>query len=253
VPEIPQNLTGGYFDDYKFDKFVVPVGLTYNEIKPVTIDLARIGAVGVYGREGFGKSNFVRIVMSYLQRNVFNLPCQAYLVDGYDRQLAEFEAYGFIAQSTVDCADFEEIIQKFSDAASARMDILRAGGNLDGEPLLLCIVQNIQIFAASAVSRAAGDQLKQLLNDAKQLRICFIFSNVDNNNDYAASDIMKMARDFPQYFLLDDINNVKLFGASRFNSSDLKPFKKALALGDGYSFNSRDGIEKIKLVKCDRG
>jgi S-DNA-T family DNA segregation ATPase FtsK/SpoIIIE len=254
VPSIPPLLTEAYWQaaPHPFDPFVVPVGLTYSEIEPVVIDLLRVGTVGIYGREGFGKSNLVRTVMRHLQRHVFDLACEAYLVDGYDRQLSEFETYGFVRRFTVDCADFEEIVQTFSDAAAARMEILRMGGDLNSEPLLLCVVQNARIFATGAVSPAACDQLRKLAGDARQLRICFLFANVDNNADYAPSEVMKIARDFAQYFLLDDMANVKLFGSTKFTVNDLKPYKKAIALGDGYTYDARNGIEKIKLMKCEK-
>ena len=118
--------------------------------------------------------------------------------------------------------------------------------------MLLCIIQNTQIYAANTVSKAASDQLRKLLNDVKQLKICFIFSNIDNNPDYSPADIMKIARDLAQYFLLDDMVNVKLFGQSKFNVNDLKPYKKPISLGDGYSYDARNGIEKTKFVKLER-
>jgi S-DNA-T family DNA segregation ATPase FtsK/SpoIIIE len=226
--------------------------LTYNEIEPVTIDLAHVGVVGIYGRDGFGKSNLVRLVMEYLQKRVFDLSCNAYLIDGYDRQLAEFESYGFVEGLSIDCADFEDIVQRFTDAADARMGILRDGGNLNDEPLLLCVVQNPRIFAADAVSRTASDQFKSLMAEAKQLKICFILSNVDNNGEYTVPDMMKYAREFSPFFLLDDLANVKLFGSGKFNATDLRDYKKPIAIGDGYICDARGGLEKVKLVKCDR-
>ena len=258
IPEIPAVLTEDYWVDdasgkFAFGDFIVPVGLTYREIEPVVIDLAHAGAVGIYGREGFGKSNLVRVVMDYLKRRVFDFPCEAYLIDGYDRQLSEFETYGFVKQFTIDCADFEHIVQHFESAASARMDILRMGGNLQHEPLLLCIVQNSQIFSADTVDRMVSDRFKKLLADSKQLKICFIFADIDNNGDYSAPEMLKIARELGQYFLLDDVANVRLFGSGKFNANELRDFKKAVSLGDGYLYDSRGGIEKIKLVKCNRG
>jgi S-DNA-T family DNA segregation ATPase FtsK/SpoIIIE len=253
VPSIPPILTDDYWKEggYKFADFVVPVGLTYGEIEPVVIDLARVGAVGIYGREGFGKSNLVRTVLSYLQRRVFDLPGRAYLIDGYDRQLSEFETYGFVERYTVDCADFEEIVQCFSDAAAARTDILRLGGSLEREPLLLCVVQSSQIFAANAVSKEVSDKFKKLLGDARQLRICFIFSNIDNNPEYTPPEMLRLARDFNQFFLLDDIGNVR-FLPNKWTVNDIKAYKKAISPGDGYLYDLRNGIEKIKLVKSER-
>ena len=254
IPSIPRTLNSGYWNSaaYKFDKYVIPIGLTYNDIETVSVDLAHTGSIGIYGREKFGKSNMIRLIMAYLQQHVFDLPSEAYLIDGYDRQLSEFETYGFVQKLTVDCSDFEEIVQKFSDAVKERMDIMRMGGNLENEPLLLCIIQNSQIFGATTIPKAVSDQFKKLIVDAKQLKICFIFSNIDNNPDISSPDMMRIARDLSQYFLLDDLVNVKLFGTGKFTANDLKPYRKAISLGDGYTYDVRNGIDKVKIVKCER-
>jgi S-DNA-T family DNA segregation ATPase FtsK/SpoIIIE len=253
VPSIPPVLTNDYWkaNNLPFEEYVVPIGLTFRELEPVTIDLARVGTVGIYGREKFGKSNLVGLLLDYLQQHVFDLPCEAYLLDGYDRQLAEFETYGFIQRFTVDCADFENIVQTFSDAAKERMDILRMGGNLDAVPLLLCIVQNPQIFAMDVIAKPISDQFKKLLTDANQLKICFIFSNVANIWD-SPSEMMRTARGFAQYILLDDIANVKLFGPGKFAPNDLRLYKKPISVSEGYSYDTRNELEKIKLVKYER-
>lgn len=253
VPEIPATLTNDYWSDpsYKFEQFIVPIGLTYNEIEPVTLDLTHVGSLGIIGRECFGKSNLVRIIMNYLQAHVFDFSCEAYLIDSYDRQLKEFETFGFVEQLSIDCGDFEEIIQTFSDKAHDRMEILRAGDSLDNLPLMLCIVQNTQIFAPGVVTKAVSDKFKKILSDGKQLKMCFIFSNLDNNGEFSASDMVKITRELGQYVLLDDLANIKLFGSGKFTPADLRQFKKQLLVGDGYMYNARDGLEKIKLVKAD--
>ena len=254
VPSIPPVLANDYWQayNYKFGDYVIPIGLTYSEIEPVTIDLARVGAIGIYGREGFGKSNLTRGILTYLHQHVFDLPCEVYMLDNYDRQLAEFETFGYVQQFTIDCADFETIVQKFDDAAKERMEILKMGGNLKDVPLLLCVVQNPQIFALNTVAKPVSDQFKKLLTDAKQLKICFIFSNIENNTDFSPPEMLRTAREFPQFFMLDDIANVKLFGSGKFNANDLKPYKKPISIGDGYLYDSRNGLEKIKILKSER-
>jgi S-DNA-T family DNA segregation ATPase FtsK/SpoIIIE len=177
----------------------------------------------------------------------------AYLIDGYDRQLSEFETFGYVSMYTVECSEFEEIVQKFSDAAEKRMNVLRDGGTLDNEPLLLCVVQNSKIFDESAVPRPTSEQFKKLLGDVKQLKMCFIFTDVDNNPEYSPPDIMKIARDFSQYFLLDDIVNVELFGIGKFGSSELRENRKPISLGDGYSLDAFGSLERMRFVKCERG
>jgi len=254
VPAIPAVLTADYWsiNRLSFKDLCVPVALTYSEITPVTIDLAKVGSVGIYGREGFGKSNLLRNIMHYLQQHIFDLDCKAYLLDGYSRQLSEYESYGFVERYTIDCAELEYILDDMNDVAEERLEMLRAGEKFDNVPLLLCVIENPQVYALNVVPKAVSDKLKKLLADAKQLKMCFIFSNIDNNGEYSPPEMMKLARDLGQYFLLDDIADVKMFGPNKFTLNDIKPFKKAISLGDGYSYDARNGIEKIKLMKNER-
>lgn len=253
VPEIPALLTGDYWkeNNLSFEPYVVPIGLTYGEIEPLTVDLAQIGGMGVYGRKGFGKSNLLRILLGYLQRHVFDLPSQVYLIDSYDHQLAEFRTFGIVEQLTIDCADFEDIVQTFADEAERRMDILREGGSLEEEPLLLCVLQNQGAYAPGAVAKPVCDRLRQLLKDARQLKLCFLFSDVENNGEYSPSELLKVVRELGQYLLLDDLPGVKFLGSSKFTPAELKQNRKPLTLGDGYWYDAREGVEKIRLVKCD--
>lgn len=253
VPSIPAVLTADYWEQTSviFGNYCVPVGLTYSEIETVTVDLLRVGSLAICGKDQFGKSNLIRIIMNYLQRHVFDLPSEAYLIDGYDRQFNEFSSYGFVQQITIDCADFSDITQQFLDRAKDRMNTLRMGGNLDNEPLLLCIVQNTQIYSANAVEKTVCEAFKRLIANAKQLKMCFIFSSVDNNGEYSPPDILKLVREFNQFVLLDDIANIKLL-PNKFTANDLKLYKKPISVGDGYLYEPSRGLEKIKLVKCER-
>lgn len=252
IPSIPALLTKSYFEENRIstDDYVVPIGLTYSEIEPVTIDLAHIGSVGIYGRSKFGKSNLLRTIMSYLQENVFDFACSAYLIDGFDRQLTEYNDFGIVENLTLDCGDFEDIVQTFRDAANERIEILKSGGNLNDLPLMLCVIQNQQIFAMGTVSKTASEMVKGLLEEAKQLKMCFIFSNIENNGEYSVSEMMKLVKGLSQYIHLDDLQNIKFFGQGKFTQAERK-FKKQLAVGDGYVCDSNGNIEKIKLVKTN--
>lgn len=255
IPAIPSVLTSKYWaeNNILFKDYIVPVGLSFNEIEPITINLASVGTVAIYGREQFGKSNLIGIIMRYLQNNVFDLPCEAYLIDDYHRQLGKFEKFGFVQKLTIDCTDFEEIVQTFKLAAERRVNILRDGGNLSEEPLLLCVVQNKKIFSQNVISKGSVDDFKQLASSMDKLKICFIFADVDNNGEYTVPEMMRTARDFEQHFILDDISNVKYLGSGKISPNDLRAFRKNLALGEGYCYDSRNGFRKVKFEKNEEG
>ena len=65
------------------------------------------------------------------------------------------------------------------------------------------------------------------------------------------SDMVKITRELGQYVLLEDLANIKLFGSGKFTPADLRQFKKQLLIGDGYMYSSRDGLEKIKIVRAN--
>ena len=254
VPEIPKILSRDYWNtpSESYESYALPIGLTYENIETATLDLATVGSFGILGKDHFGKSNLLRIILEHIQQNVFKLPCKAYLIDDYARQLEEFETFGYVEQISVDCTDLENIIQLFADKAKERMDIMRSGGDFGQLPLLLCVIQNLQVFSAGVISKTSSDLLKKLLVDAKQLKICIIFSNLENNADYSAPEMVKLTRDLGRYVLLDDLTNIKLFGSGKFTPNDMRQFKKPLQLGDGYIYDVREGLEKIKIIKADR-
>lgn len=253
IPEIPNVLSRDYWNtsSESYETYALPIGLTYENIETVTLDLATVGSFGILGKEHFGKSNLLRIIMEHIQQNVFNLPCEAYLIDDYARQLKEFETFGYVEQISVDCIDLENIIQLFADKAKERMDIMRGGGDFGKLPLLLCVIQNSQVFSTCTISKTSSDLLKKLLVDAKQLKICIIFSNLQNNADYSAPEMVKLTRELGRYVLLDDLANIKLFGTGKFTPNDMRQFKRPIQLGDGYIYDVREGLEKIKIIKAD--
>ena len=252
IPSIPAVLTKDFFieQNIPFNVNGATIGLSYDELEPINIDLFRVGSIGILGREKFGKSNLTRSLLKYLVDRIFEVNAKAYIIDGYDHQLDEFKEFGFVEQLSVDCSDFADIVQKFSDEVKSRADIRKYGGNLEEEPLLLCIVQNAEIFTQGIVDKQTSDTFKQLLSDARGLKICFLFSNLENLGGYTAVEMLKHSRELNQYFILEDISNQRLLTLN-LSPIENRAYQKKVLLGDGYSYNQRDGIKKIKLIKTE--
>lgn len=255
IPEIPAVLTNRFWIDKEevFPQFTLPIGLAYNDISTVTLDLAHVGSIGVLEKEEGLKTNFAGLILGYLQRNVFNMPSKIYILDNYERQLKQFEPYGIVERFSIDCSDVEDIVDYFDLSAQERMNTLESGESLDQYPLLLCIINNHKIFENGVVQKGVSDRIKKLIANGKMLKLCFLFSSMENNGEFSASEMIKITRDLGEYILCENINNIKLFGSGKFTPAELRQFKKPLSLGDAYFYNSRDGIKKIKLVRTDEG
>jgi S-DNA-T family DNA segregation ATPase FtsK/SpoIIIE len=252
IPEIPAVLTPEYWHGTEFSDYTLPIGLTYEGIETVSINLEAVGSIGIYGREKSGKSNLLYLILDYLKNGIFSMPSEVFILDGYDRKFTEYASFGFINRITYDITELDEILEHIEETAEKRRELLKNGEGLADEPLLLLIISNKNIYQHGAVEKTTTDTLKKLLHLCKGLKITFIFSNIDNNGETSPPDIMRLARDLSQYFFFDDMANVKALGNTKFNPNDVKPFTKPIISGEGYTYNSRNGIEKIKLAKRGR-
>lgn len=253
IPMMPQTLTADYWkgNNLVFPPYVVPVGLTYSTLETVSIDTAAVGSLAIYGREGFGRNNLVRLILNHLQQNVFEYETEVYVIDGYERRLEPYKHYGVVKEYTIDGADFEYVLQRFHDAAEDRTAMLKEGKTLENEPLMLCLVQNPSIYSASNMRREIADLFRQVVNNAKQLKLCFLFSEIENNGDFSPPEIHKAIREFPLLFMLDDLVNIKLFGTnSKISPQVLNANRKNIVLGDGFLYDAKKGVEKVKLAKA---
>lgn len=91
----------------------------------------------------------------------------------------------------------------------------------------------------------------RLKGNTRSQKLCFLFSDVENNGEYAPPELLKVVRELGQQLLLDDLPGVKFLGSNKFTPAELKQNRKPLSLGDGYWYDARDGVQKLRLVKCE--
>ena len=251
IPQVPKILDYSYVNmNLRVNKtadYQVPVGIDYDTVDFVTIGLHKAGLIAITGREGYGKSNIVRLFMDYLQRNVFDLPAKAYLVDDFERQLHEYSSLGFVERYTADANDLEHILADIEDELKNRMQDIQNSGidALADVPLLLVVVQNNSLFASSDSSGNEADTIKRILKNYRQLKVCLVFADADNVNvSYNSPELLKLCKEADHLFVCDDLANLKLVDLS---SATLREYKKPIELGDTYLITHK-GIQKQKTI-----
>lgn len=256
ISEVPQILDVNYVSqNLKMDRirsYQIPVGIDYDTVELLAIDLIKSQIFAITGREGSGRTNLLRIIFHYLYSRVNDSPVKAYIIDDYQRQLKSLTSYSYVERYTNDINEFGVILEDFDAELKHRMEMLQATGMeaINKEPLLLCVIQNNQLLEADGVSRSGMDIFRRILKTYRQLKVCFIFSNIDNIPiSYSAPEMLKMIREYKNMFLFDDVHNFK------FNDVPipyLKKFKKPIELGDAY-FITDQGMQKLKTINMKDG
>lgn len=251
IPEVPQILDMDYMrknaPDMLSKDLQVPVGIDYDTVEFVSVDLSKALTIGITGREGYGKTNLVKLFISHLQNRVFDTPSKIYILDDYEKQLEAVSAFGVIEKYSIDINEFEGILAEIEEELQLRLKIVQSEGleALKELPQIVFIVQNNGIYSAGEISKNAVETYKRILKTYKNMKICFLFSNIDNVNiAYGASEMMKMIKEYNYLFLLDDLANMKLVDI---NAATLRLYKKLIELGDAYLITEK-GVQKQKLI-----
>lgn len=256
IPEVPKILDLEYVKaNYKDEKeYIVPIGIDYDTVDFVELNLTKIGTMAITGRKGFGKTAFICYLIRYLQRNTFNFESMVYIVDGYEQQLKMLNSIGIVERYTVDITEFETMLEDAEDLMQQRLLQVKENGidAIREEALLVFIIQNKDVFASGGISKAASDRYKRLVKSYKDMKILFIFADVENAPiplGLAASDMLKYLKEVGTLMVMDDLSNLKLVSDY---TSEARRFKKPIELGDSYCINGAD-VRKIKLVYSEGG
>lgn len=251
IPEIPRLLTEEYIrNNYaktQLKKYQIPIGLDYDEVDLVTLDLLKLSVIAVTGRENSGRTNFLKIIMNNIQKNIFNYPVRAYIIDDVERHLKKMDDYGFVDKYTVDANEFEVILDEVYSELEDRQEIVIDEGTegIEKEPLLLIIVQNRDAIGALSSNKKAVEVYKKITRQYKALKVCFVFSDIENAPvAYGSPEILKNIKENRKAVIFDDLNNHKVFDIP---TNALRTFKKPIEKGDAYFIMGNELI-KIKTI-----
>lgn len=251
IPEVPQNLDIEYINNNIGNAVLrdmqVPIGIDYDTVEFTAVDLCKALTIGVTGREGYGKTNFTRLVVSHLQSKVFDSPSKVYIIDDYEKQLESLSYCGVVEKYSIDLGDFENVLVEIEEELQTRLKLVQAEGTevLGEMPLLCVVVQNNEIYSADGISKTAVETYKRILKTYKNMKVCFLFANIANVGiAYGATEMLKLVKEYSYLFVMDDLANLKLMDI---NAATLRQYKKLIELGDAYMITEK-GVSKQKII-----
>lgn len=254
IPEVPQVLNLEYVKNNlktaELKELQVPVGIDYDTVDFVAIDLEKTLTIGITGREGYGKTNLTKLFIEHLQERVFDVPSKVYILDDYEKQYEDVSAYGIVENYSIDIADFEIMLNEIEEELQMRLQIVRSDGlnALNNSPQIVFVIQNNAIYAPDGIGKSVVETFKRIIKTYKNMKICFIFANVDNVNiAYGSTEMLKMVKDYNYLFVMDDLTNLKLMDI---NAATIRKYKKMIELGDGYMITEK-GVQKQKFIHLE--
>ena len=251
IPVIPDLLTKDFVDStlsgFMAEKYSVVIGLDYGTVSPVTLQLNSLGSpLTITGREGMGRHNFFKYIISMLDRN-YHDQTDVYVIDSINKRLADvsktdnINAYEFMPEKA------EDIIISIESELKLRYETLASGDDdvITNSNLIVLIINNREVAEIISNNMNLMNSYKNIISKYKNMNVCVLFGDYENTNiSYASSEIVKNIRDARHFLYFDDIANLKILDMPL---AVMRAFKKPIEMGDAYYIKDNDCI-KIKTV-----
>lgn len=250
IPVIPEVLEMEEFiEEYEpviEDTYTIPVGLFYDPITLVEINLLTQGWFAISGNDEAGKMSLLKNIFEHLNGNMFSCPTDIYIIDSVDRKLSQFEKYGIVEEYSIDATDTVTYIEDIFMELNERYDkSIEKSIDLSEEPMKLVVIRNQDAIEAISKNSTAQKEYKELIGKLKLMKVCFIYVDIPNASiGYNAPDIMKSIKESKNLFYFDNLQNLKIVDVS---AVTLRKYKKKIGTGDAYWLTGNE-VNKVKIV-----
>ena len=246
IPFIPDVLTENDFVN-KFGACVgnnqFGIGLNFSTVLPIYFNWNIQTYCGIFGQKSKSKNNFLLYLKKYLCESSINL----YIIDdytGYFDDIASTDNVELYSRSSEDIGEIlDDIKQELADRYSQR-DIQGMSIVESMMPLVL-IVHNNDVIDSISSDTALMSSYKEILSRYKGLKVCIIYTNLENEPiTFNSPEVLKMMRDNRQFIAFEELSEIKLFDVP---TSIMKKFPSQLKDEEGY-FVSGNELTKFKTV-----
>jgi S-DNA-T family DNA segregation ATPase FtsK/SpoIIIE len=256
IPQVPEILKGSEVFANNRTEFAtpyeIPIGIDYSSVAYRHLNLLTLGMMAILGREKSGKTNFIKHIMTTINKTIFNNMTEAYVFDSMERQLESVNDFGYVKQYTIDKADIAEMIENILEELEDRQKDLmeRRGTRPEAEllkeyPLILLVIENSSFIEEVSKNKELYAKFVKITKQLKNLKVAVIFTNIDNVAvAYNAPEIIKQIKENKKAMLFEDVANSKFVDVG---IKQQKEFSKPIKPGDGYLCFGGE-VEKIKTI-----
>lgn len=242
IPEIPQMLTQGYVFErfaYVMENQELVMGLDYSTVLPCTMELYRLGILGITGRENAGKSNYIRYLINAVRQ--MGLPYRAVLLDDYRKKLRPLAEADKCVEYCLSGEQFIEKILETEKQLEERYELLLNEQPYD-DTLLILVMNHADLADQISGSKDAVKALKNIVGRYHVVNTMVIVGGMPNAPiPYGAPELYKIVKEGKNFMVFDDIDNCRI---ADLPMAVTRKFKKKIAAGDAFFIT---GNECMKL------
>jgi S-DNA-T family DNA segregation ATPase FtsK/SpoIIIE len=220
-------------------------GMDFDTVDSFILDLFKLGYMAISGKEKSGKTNFVRYFINCFETDVTEMPAEAYIYDGYDRQLSALKQSPITQKYAVSLDGIESTMTSIEVECQKRKELIAASGisAVEKLPAQLVVIQHPVFFEPDGITKACAELFKKVIKAAREAKTFIIFSNVENIPvAYGAPELLKMIKDKNNILYFDDLKSCKL---AEISLAESKKHKKVTEVGDAFFITERS-INRIK-------
>ena len=254
IPVVPEKVyEDEFYAEYKPSRrYMVPMGISYNSVTPVEMDLLETGIMPIIGRGKIGKTNFLAHVLAYIQRTRMENRTTAYIIDSVEKAHDAAEDYNFVEHYTIDITELPDILSDIVAELEERQQYViehRKDGSeselLARFPLILLAVENAE-FCHEASRSQETMKLIGRLQKLLRFKCCVLINNVENVSAIGAGEMIKRLRDGKQAIFFEDLANNKLL--DNITIKTVNAYPKPIIPGDAYLYKNGGIVDKIRTV-----
>jgi len=253
IPVIPTILTSSQvetmFNRYLRKKFELVVGLNYATVDPFVIDFGNIGALGITGKEGRGRHNFINYVVKMLDKTYPNMT-EVSIIDGVDKRLASIQNDANVVSYSMLSDEAIELMTSTESVLQQRYEALSNGDEsvLTNSKLLLIIINSQDAIDAITGNATALNAYKNIIGKYKSMGAAVLVGGFGNEAiPYGASEILKKIKEQRHFMFFEDLANCKV---TEIPLTVTRQFKKKIEIGDGY-YMKDNVLIKLKTPLCE--
>lgn len=251
IPMVPDILQWSAYR-HQYEKYMgeykLVAGLNYSTVSPYILNLSKMGALAISGRNSMGKHNFIRYIVKMIE-DYYADNAKIYLVDSINRKLADLKENPVITQYEVLADKGTEIVKDIASILRGRYEAVSSGDEevLSREPLIVLILNNTDAVEAISKDMSAMDAYSDITGKFKNMNICVIVGDFENSRvSYTSPEVLKNLRDAKHFMFFDDLNSMKI--VDDLPIAVLRENRKPLQVGEAFYIRENE-VVKLKTIK----